>query len=210
MLNQSIPPPPLELGNQTGLKWPVLWNCSIQEWRYRGCMCRCLQDRSFRRLALTYVRLGVSLLYAEHGASKLDYFILRNILRLNYVDGQQLETSMAYLLLELRISQPFFQASHHEYKAMLTPTWISHLWAFISMKGLKLEEVKGPISTITENTWLFHHWCSSSKTQGHGDYPGNQWKHNVSKCHHDLQHYHGWWHSSYRRCWHRNNAQRMA
>ena len=49
---------------------------------------------------------------------------------------------MRYTQLELGISQPFLETNFYNYPTILTPTWVTNLWQYMSECDTILNEIK--------------------------------------------------------------------
>ena len=74
--------------------------------------------------------LGVPHLYHIQGHEKLKLFLMH--IRRNDTSGNLLDICIAYTQLELGIRDSFFTKSFYRYNNYITPTWISHLWQYMT------------------------------------------------------------------------------
>jgi len=63
-------------------------------------------------------------------------------IRLNDKTGKLLRISMEYTQLEAGISTPFYKNKFETLNALLTPTWVTHLWEYWSEANVTLELTK--------------------------------------------------------------------
>ena len=81
-----------------------------------------------------YGGLNFTNLYTEAGIQKLELFI--GHVRKNDRTGSIIHTALGVLQQEVGISTPVLESPYEKYKAIVTKSWISELWQFISrIKG---------------------------------------------------------------------------
>jgi len=82
-----------------------------------------------------YGGLNVLHLYDVMGTIKTKFLIKH--LRLNDKTGKLLRISMEYTQLEIGIDQPFYTLDFHQWKTLITPTWVTHLWEYWTEADVK-------------------------------------------------------------------------
>ena len=110
--------------------------------------------------AKRYGGLGIVSLSAQQLISKLNLF-LRHV-RLQDNVGRQIGVSMDYTQLELGLGVHFLQLDYAVYAHLLTSTWLTHLWQFLSLSGLELrcattESVWTPLLQRANDSFLMEH-----------------------------------------------------
>ena len=74
--------------------------------------------------------LNISHMYHVQGQEKLKLFLMH--IRRNDTTGNLLDICMAYTQLEIGISQSFLTQSFYHFNDFITPTWITHLWQYLT------------------------------------------------------------------------------
>ena len=74
--------------------------------------------------------LGIPHLYHVQGHEKLKLFLMH--IRRNDTPGKLLDICTAYTQLELGIRDSFLTTSFYRYNEYITPTWITHLWQYMT------------------------------------------------------------------------------
>ena len=84
-----------------------------------------------------YAGLAIKHLYDVQGYEKLKFFKYH----LHHLDetGTNILISMKTTQLELGISEPFYNCDFYEFEHLLTPTWTTHLWQYLTDRELRLD-----------------------------------------------------------------------
>ena len=75
--------------------------------------------------------------YDVHGITKFKFF--KHHLSINDYTGQLLLISMQFTQLELGKEKPFYNTSYDIYSGRVTPTWVTHLWQYLSNRALDID-----------------------------------------------------------------------
>ena len=80
----------------------------------------------------TAAQAGLSIPHIYHlqGQEKLKLFLMH--IRRNDTTGKLLDICIAYTQLELGISMNFLTQSYYHFQDYITPTWITHLWQYMT------------------------------------------------------------------------------
>jgi hypothetical protein len=87
-----------------------------------------------------YGGLDVLHLYDVAGLTKTKFFMKH--MQLNDKTGKLMRISMEYTQLEIGTKKLFYEYKYHEWKELITPTWITHLWDYWSCAEVQLEMTK--------------------------------------------------------------------
>jgi len=115
--------------------------------------------------AKKYGGLGIVPLIAQQCILKL-FLFLRHI-RSNDDIRRQLLISMSYTQLEVGVATQFFRIKFSKFTHLLTSTWTTHLWEFLSLSNIQLwhassEPIWLPVLQREHDTFISTHILASS------------------------------------------------
>jgi len=93
--------------------------------------------RSIMEAGEAYAGFEFAHLYDLHGQEKLQFFFMH--IRNEDTTGKLLNISLKYTQLQLGIAKPFFLTEFDEYSYLCQSTWVTHLWEYVSSRGLKID-----------------------------------------------------------------------
>ena len=87
-------------------------------------------SRTVLYMPIKYGGMGITHMYHLQGQEKLRFMLMH--IRRNDDTGKLIRTSMAWSQLEAGLSTVIFDHSYYDIVHYLTPTWVTHLWQYIS------------------------------------------------------------------------------